>query len=77
MAWGGKIKTRMGVTQRKNSLPGSIAAASVTDDNGRAEKLLRSGNRPAVLHENLSSDPVKFNTRLQQLLTAYRLNTKG
>jgi hypothetical protein len=24
--------------------------------------------------ENLSSDPVKFNTRLQQLLKAYKLN---
>jgi hypothetical protein len=24
--------------------------------------------------ENLSSDPVKFNTRLQQLLNAYKLN---
>jgi len=27
--------------------------------------------------EGLSDDPVKFNARLQALLNAYRLNTKG
>jgi hypothetical protein len=28
-------------------------------------------------NENLSSDPALFNKRLQQLLNAYKLNTKG
>jgi hypothetical protein len=75
MAWGGKIKTRMGEKQRKHFLHNSHRSLPKPDC--PTPFSVPSTVMKTLQSENLSSDPVLFNKRLQQLLNAYKLNTKG
>ena len=76
MAWGGKIKTRMGAKERTWFLRNShrrLPTPDVPDPN----RSVPTSVMKALADENLSSDPVAFNTRLQELLAAYKLNGGG
>ena len=71
MAWGGKF-TRMTVKQRAHFLRSSnrrLPTPDLPDPRGVPRSVMKT-----LAQENLSSDPVAFNTRLQELLTAYKLN---
>jgi hypothetical protein len=71
MAWGGKF-TRMTMKQRAHFLKTSnrsLPKSDLPDPRGIPKSVMRT-----LASENLSSDPVAFNARLQQLLAAYKLN---
>ena len=72
MAFGGKIKTRMGVKQRSYFLRNThrrLPTPDLPDPRGVPKSVMR-----VLSQEQLSSDPVAFNTRLQQLLSDYQKN---
>jgi hypothetical protein len=75
MAWGGKIRTRMTEKERKHFLKNSHRRLPEPDC--PTPFSVPSTVMKTLQSENLSSDPALFNKRLQQLLTAYKLNTKG
>jgi hypothetical protein len=71
MAWGGKIKTRMTEKERKYFLRNSHRSLPQQDNpHGVPTSVMKT-----LQNESVPSE--LFNKRLQQLLTAYRLNTKG
>jgi hypothetical protein len=72
MAWGGKTKTRMTEKERKHFL--RHTHRSLPKPDCPTPWSVPSTVMKTLQSENLSSDPVKFNTRLQQLLRAYKLN---
>ena len=75
MAWGGKIKTRMGVKERAWFLRNSnrrLPTPDLPDPRGVPRSVMKT-----LAYENLSADPVAFNARLQELLAAYQLNGGG
>jgi hypothetical protein len=72
MAWGGKTKTRMTGKDRKHFL--RHTHRSLPKPDCPTPWSVPSTVMKTLQSENLSSDPVKFNTRLQQLLRAYKLN---
>jgi hypothetical protein len=72
MAWGGKVKTRMTEKERKHFL--RHTHRSLPKPDCPTPWSVPSTVMKTLQSENLSSDPVKFNTRLQQLLRAYKLN---
>jgi hypothetical protein len=70
MAWGGKRATRMGEKQRKHFLKNTHRSLPQQDNpHGVPSTVMKT-----LQSENLSSDPIKFNARLQELLNAYKLN---
>jgi hypothetical protein len=71
MAWGGK-HSRMTEKQRKHSLRNSNRSLPKPDC--PTPFSVPSTVMKTLQSENLSSDPVKFNARLQALLKAYKLN---
>ena len=73
MAFGGKIKTRMGVKERAWFLRNSHRSLP-TPDIPVPNRSVPTSVMRALADENLSSDPVAFNARLQELLSAYKLN---
>ena len=73
MAWGGKIQTRMGAKQRNYFLRHSNRRLPTPDVPDPKRSVPRSVMKTLAM-ENLSSDLAAFNARLQQLLTAYKLN---
>ena len=72
MAWGGKTKTRMTEKERKHFLRNSHRSLPKPDC--PTPFSVPSTVMKVLQTEGLSHDPVKFNTRLQQLLRAYKLN---
>jgi hypothetical protein len=70
MAWGGKIKTRMGEKERKWFLRNSHRSLPQQDNPHGVPSIVMK----VLQTEGLSHDPVKFNTRLQALLKAYKSN---
>ena len=72
MAWGGKVKTRMTEKERKHFL--RHTHRSLPKPDCPTPWSVPSTVMKTLQSENLSSDPVKFNTRLQALLKAYKLN---
>jgi hypothetical protein len=75
MAWGGKQKTRMGEKQRKHFL--KYTHRRLPEPDCPTPFSVPSSVMRTLQTEGLSDDPVKFNARLQMLLNAYKLNTKG
>jgi hypothetical protein len=75
MAWGGKTKTRMTEKERKHFLKNTHRRLPERDC--PTPFSVPSTVMRTLQSENLSSDPVLFNKRLQQLLNAYKLNSKG
>lgn len=72
MTWGGKIQTRMNAKQRQHFLRNShrsLPKPDLPDSRGIPKSVMKT-----LAMENLSSDPVAFNKRLQQLLAAYHKN---
>jgi hypothetical protein len=70
MSWGGKIQTRMGIKQRNNFFRHSNRALPPKENPLGVPRAIMK----VLSQEQLSSDPVAFNARLQQLLKAYKLN---
>ena len=71
VAFGGK-QTRMGVKQRSYFLRNThrrLPTPDLPDPRGIPKSVMKT-----LADENLSSDPVAFNTRLQQLLADYHKN---
>ena len=72
MAWGGKIKTRMGVKERGYFLRHThrrLPTPDLPDPRGVPRSVMKT-----LAQENLSADPIAFNARLQQLLRDYHKN---
>jgi hypothetical protein len=72
MAWGGKQKTRMGVTQRKYFLKNTHRRLPEPDC--PTPFSVPTTVMKTLQSENLSSDLTKYNERLQALLEAYKAN---
>jgi len=72
MAWGGKV-SRMSEKVRKHFLRNTHRSLPQPDNpHGVPSTVMKT-----LQTEGLSRDPVLFNKRLQELLNAYRTNTKG
>jgi hypothetical protein len=69
MAWGGKV-SRMSERVRKHFLRSSNRRLPQPENpHGVPRAVMKT-----LSQEQLSDDPVAFNTRLQELLTAHKLN---
>jgi hypothetical protein len=70
MAWGGKYAGRMNMKQRAWFLRNSHRSLPKREDpRGVPKSVMKT-----LASENLATDPALWNRRLQQLLTAYKLN---
>jgi hypothetical protein len=71
MAWAGKPSSRQktAASLRSRTAPYPMPKARLDNPNGIPTEVIKQISR-----EGLSSDPVAFNARLQELLSAYKLN---
>ena len=71
MAWAGKpsAKQKTAASIKSRTAPHPMPKSSFDNPNGIPTEVIKQISR-----EGLSSDPVAFNARLQELLAAYKLN---
>jgi hypothetical protein len=72
MAWGGKV-SRMSEKVRKHFLRNTHRSLPPKENPYGVPREVQK----QLAMENLPLDPVKWNAKLQELLNAYKANTKG